>query len=243
MDLKIRLLRADEIEVRISSISEKGLSLLLYKDVRADMNLLDETVGAMNWQRTHQMIGDMMFCTLSIWDSDKKQWISKMDVGTAGFTEIEKSQVSDSMKRSGFSWGFGRELYSAPFIWIPSEACSIQKRGDKYVCYDRFSVKEITYSESRVITGLTIINEKTGKVVYRLVDTKKESEKDKKEESAESGKLSKHELKLLDDELKRTGVTFTDVKKRYGLSCTKSEIPPEILKRIMSALSKTSSAA
>ena len=51
--MKFRLLNADEIECRVSTVSEKGLSLLLYKDARADMNLLDETVGPMNWQRSH----------------------------------------------------------------------------------------------------------------------------------------------------------------------------------------------
>ena len=42
---KVRLLKADEIECRISVISEKGLSLLLYKDARVDQKILDETFG------------------------------------------------------------------------------------------------------------------------------------------------------------------------------------------------------
>ena len=41
----IRLLKADEIECRVSLINEKGLSLLLYKDARVDQKILDETFG------------------------------------------------------------------------------------------------------------------------------------------------------------------------------------------------------
>ena len=38
---KIRELRADEIEVRVGVVRKNGISLLLYKDARCDMNILD----------------------------------------------------------------------------------------------------------------------------------------------------------------------------------------------------------
>ena len=108
---QIRLLNSDEIECRVGTISEKGLSLLLYKDARADMKILDETFGAMNWERQHELIGDNLYCTVRIWDENKHQWISKMDVGTESYTEKEKGQASDSFKRACVSVGIGRELY------------------------------------------------------------------------------------------------------------------------------------
>ena len=77
MELKFRSLRADEIECRVSSIKENGLSLLLYKDARVDQNILDETVGPLNWQRHHTR--DNANCIVSIWDSDKEQWIEMED--------------------------------------------------------------------------------------------------------------------------------------------------------------------
>ena len=107
---QIRLLRADEIECRIGTISEKGVSLLLYKDARADMKILDEVYGPLNWQRRHEMIGSNLYCIVSIWDDDKKQWISKMDVGTESYTEKEKGQASDSFKRACVSLGIGLSL-------------------------------------------------------------------------------------------------------------------------------------
>lgn len=113
---KIRLLRPDEIECRIGAISEKGLSLLLFMDARAAQNILDETFTPFGWRRTHQEIGGRLYCTVEIWDQEKKQWIGKQDVGTESFAEKEKGAASDSFKRACFNWGIGRELYSAPFI-------------------------------------------------------------------------------------------------------------------------------
>ena len=98
----IRLLRADEIECRVSTISEKGLSLLLYKDARVDQRILDETFTPLGWQRTHQSIDGNLYCTVEVWDGDKKQWIAKQDVGTMSYTEKEKGQASDSFKRYNF---------------------------------------------------------------------------------------------------------------------------------------------
>ena len=113
-NIRIRALRADEIECRIGTISERGLSLLLYKDARADMRILDETFGCFGWKRTHQSIDGNLYCTVELWDSEKKEWISKQDVGTVSYTEKEKGQASDSFKRACVSVGIGRELYSAP---------------------------------------------------------------------------------------------------------------------------------
>ena len=164
---QIRLLNSDEIECRVGTISEKGLSLLLYKDARADMKILDETFGAMNWERQHELIGDNLYCTVRIWDENKHQWISKMDVGTESYTEKEKGQASDSFKRACVSVGIGRELYSAPFIWIPATKVNIQKKNDRYITYDKFKVKEIHYNQNREISGLVISNQ-NGQVVYNL---------------------------------------------------------------------------
>ena len=72
----IRLLRADEIECRVASISEKGLSLLLFKDARVDQKILDETFTPFGWRRTHQSIDGNLYCTVEIWDVGKKQWIA-----------------------------------------------------------------------------------------------------------------------------------------------------------------------
>ena len=142
---KIRLLRPDEIECRIGAISEKGLSLLLFMDARAAQNILDETFTPFGWRRTHQEIGGRLYCTVEIWDQEKKQWIGKQDVGTESFAEKEKGAASDSFKRACFNWGIGRELYSAPFIWLPADRVCIRHDGKRYVTPERFMVGSISY--------------------------------------------------------------------------------------------------
>lgn len=104
---QIRLLNSDEIECRVGTISEKGLSLLLYKDARADMKILDETFGAMNWERQHELIGDNLYCTVRIWD-ESKPVDSQNGCRYGSYTEKEKGQASDSFKRACVSVGIGR---------------------------------------------------------------------------------------------------------------------------------------
>lgn len=161
--MKFRTLRADEIDVRITMVKQNGLSLVLYKDARCDMNILDETVGNMNWMREHTR--DNANCIVSLWDSEKQQWISKEDTGTGGFTEKEKGLASDSFKRACVNWGIGRELYTVPFIWIKLEDADIKQNGNKYTSMERFFVEKIAYDESKNIIGLSIVNSK-GKRVF-----------------------------------------------------------------------------
>lgn len=166
MNINFRELKASEIECRVAMVKEAGISVLLYKDARVDQRLLDETVGCMNWQREHSR--DNANCIVSIWDSNKKMWVKKEDTGTESNTEAAKGLASDSFKRACFNWGIGRELYSAPFIWISSSQCKIvQGRNGKLACYDRFAVESIEYDENRDITSLTIVNQQTRAVVYQ----------------------------------------------------------------------------
>ena len=163
----VRLLKAGEIECRVASVNAKGVTLLLYKDARVDQRILDETFGPFGWRRSHQCIEGNLYCTVEIYDNEKKEWIAKQDVGTTGYAEKEKSQASDSFKRACFNWGIGRELYSAPFIWIPADKVEIVRRGDSLSCNTRFRVTSITYSKDREITGVQICNNKGG-IVYEL---------------------------------------------------------------------------
>ena len=156
-----RDLRADEIECRVAQARDNGVSLLLYKDARCDQNILDETVGAMNWMRHH--CRDNANCIVSIWDDKKQMWVDKEDTGTESNTEKEKGLASDSFKRACFNWGIGRELYTAPFIWIKAEDCtSLKQYGDKLKCFDSFYVEKIVIENKRIV-ALSIKNAKSGK--------------------------------------------------------------------------------
>lgn len=163
--MNFRNLKADEIDCRIATISEKGLSLILYKDARCDMNILDETVGNLNWQRSHTR--DNANCIVSIWDNEKKQWISKEDTGTESYTEKEKGLASDSFKRACFNWGIGRELYTSPFIWISSGKGNYTPttKNNKPTTYDKFIVEKIKIEDGAIV-ALSIKNISLDKRVF-----------------------------------------------------------------------------
>ncbi len=163
--MEFRTLKANEIDCRIQSLSEKngtvGAVVLLYKDARVDMRMLDEVVGALNWKREHAIIGDRLYCTVSIYNEHIYDWVGKSDVGTESNTEKEKGQASDSFKRACFNWGIGRELYSAPFIYINLQSSEWKKGKDgKPKSYAKFTVKEIDYDEYRNISKLIIVDSK-----------------------------------------------------------------------------------
>ena len=230
MDKEIRLLRAEEIECRVGTINENGLSLLLYKDARADMRVLDETFGCLGWKRSHQLIDGSLYCTVEVWDEEKKQWIGKQDVGTVGYTEQEKSRASDSFKRSCVSVGIGRELYSAPFIWLSSQKCKVERKGDKFFTKDKFKVRDIFYNENREITGLVIVNQ-AGAVVYEMRAFKSSRE-------SGEGPIKLEQIQALELELARTGVTLEAVLSRYHIMQI-AEMTPEIYQSAMNSLRKT----
>ena len=151
--IKFRELTANDIECRVQSVKQNGLVLLLYKNARVDMNILDETVGAENWQREHYECKGNLFCRVGVDVSGNDNWVWKSDCGTESNTEAQKGEASDSFKRACFNWGIGRELYTAPFIWIPADKCGISNGK----CYDNFEVEKIIIEDKR-ITALAIRN-------------------------------------------------------------------------------------
>ena len=196
IDNKPRTLKADEIECRVGTINAKGCSLLLYKDARVDMKILDETYGVGNWQRTHEVINDNLFCTIEVWNDRINQWVKKQDVGTESYTEKEKGEASDSFKRAGFNVGIGRELYTSPFIWImpkaemkPYNTKDIEgNEANEFYAHKKdsynknvyttktvFEVTEIDYDDKGTINKLTIKDHK-GNVRFSLVPEEEQKE-------------------------------------------------------------------
>lgn len=144
---------------------------MLYKDARCDMKILDETVGSENWQRSHELINGNLFCNVSIYDEEKKIWITKQDVGTESYTEKEKGQASDAFKRACFNWGIGRELYTSPFIWISDSAVTLKEKtgqnGKKtWTTYDKFRVTQIIVIDGE-IKALAIKNDSLNKMAFK----------------------------------------------------------------------------
>lgn len=161
--MQFRKLRADEIEARIATVTDKGCQILLYKNARCDMNILDETVGPFNWQRDHKELKGNMYAGISIFDDDRGIWVTKWDCGTESYTEAEKGEASDSFKRAGFNWGIGRELYTSPFIWFKAAQLKTLSQDDKtkkWKCSDSFSVEAVEYVENK-ISYLKVVDNKS----------------------------------------------------------------------------------
>lgn len=154
-----RKLTAQDVEARVQSVDENGFILLIYKNARVDQNILDETVGAMNWQNKFYECKGNLYCSLGIninYNTDKEPyWVWKDDCGTESKTEAEKGEASDARKRAGFAWGIGRELYTSPKIKIKGHI--IEKGSKYYTEYYEFIITELEVSDARKITALTII--------------------------------------------------------------------------------------
>ena len=179
-----RDLRADEIEVRVPQANEYGVSLLLYKDARVDMAILDETVGQDNWQNKFYEHKGILFCSLGINTNYANpladdRWIWKDDAGVESNTEAEKGNASDARKRAGFAWGIGRELYTSPRIWIgDGQLEKLKQSNGKWKCFDAFEVEAIRIEKKRIV-GLAIRNTTTGKRCFSCVDEQWKKEQDK----------------------------------------------------------------
>ena len=209
-ELEFRKLTADEIDCRVGTISKKGFSLLLYKDARCDQNVLDETVGAFNWQRDHKEIKGNLYCGVAIWDEEKSQWVWKWDCGVESNTEKEKGEASDSFKRACFNWGIGRELYTAPFIWV-SGNIEENAKGNLVPTFKSLKVVRLEYNDNH-ISALTISGD--GEVIFEWGAKKTQQTQSKVEQSktaqptADNSTLSLEEAQAFTT---KSGKRFSDL--------------------------------
>ena len=170
---ELRLLSKEDIEVRVAQTlagnNKVRVNLLLYKNARVDMKIMDELFTPMGWKRTHKLIGDRLYCCVEVYNPETKEWICKEDVGVESNTEAEKGQASDSFKRACVNWGIGRELYTAPKITIELNENEYTKdQNSRIKVWAYFSVKSIGYdSKTRTITSLEI-QDKFGNVRFSM---------------------------------------------------------------------------
>lgn len=222
----IRLLKAEEIECRVGQQTKdkSKYTVLLYKTARTDMDILDEIFGKDNWQVDYSMIGSMLFCTISVWSEERQCWVCKSSNGTESNMEAEKGQASDAFKRAGFMLGIGRELYSAPQIWL-------EKEVDQY----SLRVEAIGYDDNNKIRDLVISGRRYGnkmrETVYSFHNGKAEKQTPSKQEAnTEPQKGADHETleKIRDivEKLEFEGKNLDDILKFYKVKSI-GEIPLE----------------
>ena len=234
MSIRFRALRADEVDCKVKMVKSNGVMILLYKDARVDQRLLDEVIGPEYWQRSHELINGNLFCSVGIYIKDIGQWVWKQDVGTESQTEAEKGQASDAFKRACFNWGIGRELYTAPFVWIPADKCNISG-GNK--CYDKFVCTHMEVVDG-TITALTIANQnRNGQEVFRYGnssarpsqasqqsyghgrDTAEDAKKNQElQAQANVEKIDQVKIRTIESEINKKGLTANSILQHYKLT-------------------------
>lgn len=149
----MRNLKPDEIEVRVGTVGVKGVTMLLYKNARVDRAMLDEEYGAMNWSCRYEEHKGNLFCSIGVYDADKKEWVWKEDCGTESQTEKQKGEASDAFKRAGFRWGIGIELYTSPFIFLPVATEPDPYNKGKYKMVNKYELNGIYVSGIKTVKG------------------------------------------------------------------------------------------
>lgn len=224
-------LNADEIEFRILSINKGGYATILaYKDARVDIRRLNKCVGFLNWKRKHTR--DNKNCVVSIYDSEKNEWVSKEDTGTESYTDKEKGLASDSFKRSCFNWGIGLELYDYPVISVPlKKSESGDRSGEWFIdTNDKNKPKQgwglnlrswkwLSYFENKTLVYLQAIDESgSTRFIYGI---KPESIKKEEEKQSKFGErisiINSHVNKDIKHSLKEAGYNTPTKADKYCL--------------------------
>lgn len=203
----MRRLNESEIDVKVKQVNANGCLLLLYKTARVDMQILDETYGVDNWTCDYKTINGVLYCGIGVWSDKANNFVYKWDCGIESRADEDgnekKGEASDAFKRAGFKWGIGRELYSAPFIWVKLPTKKNEKgKYDLVDKFQKFFVKTITYNDLGEIVALSIVDN-NNKLIFKYKaggDVKQESEPEMAIEDIVEEVLSKitDKEKLLD---------------------------------------------
>ena len=182
----IRDLRADEVELKVKKVTEKGVVLVPYKTARVDMDILDETFGAENWTNDYKEIRGVLYCGIGIKDFSEGAtgYIWKWDCGIESREDggnEKKGEASDAFKRAGVRWGIGRELYTAPFIFVavPTEKPNGAKNFQLKNPFEKFYVSDFVCI-NKTISKMCIVNSSGKKVFDYLQETQSVPKSEKK---------------------------------------------------------------
>lgn len=224
-DIKIRPLKADEIECKVAQITDKGVQLLLYKDARCDKRILDETFGMMRWADCYTEIKGNLYCSIMIYDDETGMWIQKQDCGVeSAFGDKEKGEASDAFKRACFNVGIGRELYTKIFIWINAETIPSGRKDkngkDIYKLKNPFQSWHVSYietdNEKEKITYIEISDDKTKEVVFKWGTKGKSSTANKSKTPEKPKVVVKQQLDELMKEANGRGDVVVKIAQDFG---------------------------
>lgn len=120
----------------------RGLALPFITN-RAVQDRLDEVCGIDGWRNEYKALKEAdifdrdgtikgkkfsYLCGISVWNEDRREWITKWDGAEETDIESLKGGLSSAMKRSAVQWGIGRYLYYLDSPWV-----EIEKKGNSYI--------------------------------------------------------------------------------------------------------------
>ena len=124
----------EDLEWRLQQANKERMQglALAYVTNRAIQDRLDDVVGPENWHNDYKpwhSAGkkESQICGISIYNEERKEWITKWDGAEDTDIEAIKGGLSDSMKRAAVQWGIGRVLYKMDSVWV-----DIQARGNSF---------------------------------------------------------------------------------------------------------------
>ncbi len=132
-----------------NSEGTKGM-VVPYLNSRAIQDRLDSAVGAFNWKNIFQpWQNNAQICGISIYDEERKEWITKCDGAENTDFEPVKGGISDAFKRAAVHWGIGRYLYDLEGnLWL-----EVEKKGKSTYIKDSEKPKLKPFYE-RMLAGL-----------------------------------------------------------------------------------------
>ena len=101
--------------------------VLCYVSARAIQNRLDAVFGVLGWRDTYRFEKNGVICELSVYDNEKKEWITKENGSPETDIESFKGGISSAFKRvasSGF--GIGRYLYDLDTTFAEVSTAKVQ---------------------------------------------------------------------------------------------------------------------
>lgn len=219
-----RQLYASEISAKVKTITARNSALiLLYKDARVDMNILDETFGMFNWNKsyTRDQAGNL-FCTVGARESSERDFVYKSDVGNESQSDKAKGEASDAFKRACFNWGIGRELYNVPVIFVDLDAKEVtQTSNNKKTTYTKFFVKSVQYKDNAIVK--VVIVDGNGKTRFEGKAEVADNVPEMTQQKPTATMDQIVELELLSDDMDAKGKAYIEKALREGLSLEKAE--------------------
>jgi hypothetical protein len=123
---------ASDIEWRVQSSGVKNNNpwamVLAYVTARAIQNRLDDVFGPLGWKDEYRHVAGGVICSLSVYNSDLKEWVTKENGSPETQIEAFKGGISKALVRvaaSGF--GVGRYLYDLDTTFV-----SHKNNGKRY---------------------------------------------------------------------------------------------------------------